>query len=184
MDFGISRKHLGRITAMCSELGRPVQSLGIRLQRGVINSSFDAEILSSRYFRCDGPNGQAPAAVPCCAMLDFLIINAIMVLAILTLRAICCAIYDVGFSADRRSEVQRVTPQARAPGTRASERGNAHSLSAASQRRLAGAWQAWPHPEDGRSEAIKNQLSVRSQLRRDFRRSPWTKPNPHQAART
>jgi hypothetical protein len=42
-------------------------------------------------------------------MLDFLIINAIMVLAILMLRAICCAIYDVGFSADRRGEVQRVS---------------------------------------------------------------------------
>jgi hypothetical protein len=44
-------------------------------------------------------------------MLDFLIINTIMVLAILTLRAICCAIYDAGFLADRRSEVQRVTPR-------------------------------------------------------------------------
>jgi hypothetical protein len=32
------------------------------------------------------------------AMLDFVIVNATIVLAILTLRAICCAIYDGGFS--------------------------------------------------------------------------------------
>ena len=31
-------------------------------------------------------------------MLDFVIVNATMVLAILTLRVICCAIYDAGFS--------------------------------------------------------------------------------------
>jgi hypothetical protein len=40
-------------------------------------------------------------------MLDFLIINTIIVLAILTLRAICCAIYDVGFSADQRGPAER-----------------------------------------------------------------------------
>jgi hypothetical protein len=45
--------------AMCSELRRPVLSLGIRLQRGVIKSSFDAESLSSRYLRCDAPNGES-----------------------------------------------------------------------------------------------------------------------------